>query len=253
MPRGAPIAILLDVTRLCSWLVRSLPFAFLASVVAAGCSHDPNAGGSDDSLGETEVPRERDSGASLPPVKEPETDAGATDAAPARQCPAPAPTTYRPWKAPPAKQSGRCNSGDITFFNQNLESMTGADLEAAMRARSTNCGACIYSLESDATWTPMVKLADGSYLRNFGACFARRQNGTNACGEAIHVEQACLIAVCDGCPGTQFDSCTQTAMSATGNCSAPFTNFESLCANSNGLYSECLTIGEGIGLLCGGL
>jgi len=250
--------------RLCPRSIGSYAALGAASLVllVAACSHDPNEGSEAAPSAATAEPGDpgtssgssgNSSGGVIPDAGV--VDATLTDTTPAPTCPAAKPTSYVTWKAPPARQTNRCNSSDITFFNTNLEKIPPADLETQMRARNANCGACVYSAEADAAWTPMVKMADGTYLRNFGACFARRQNGTNACGEAIHVEQLCLTKVCLQCTVTQFDTCTETAMTAVdGACKGEVTTFQTTCDNgTSNIYSQCLTIGEGIGLMCGGI
>jgi hypothetical protein len=171
-------------------------------------------------------------------------------------CPgdAPAKADLPAWKPPPAKQDV-CTAADITKFESNFK---GAKLFSDLIVGiPTACGACIMGKEDDATW-PLVVTDDKGELgfMNFGACYARATNGSDACGEALQLNQFCLNAACSDCADSEQQACEDD--DATGQaCAANFgADIKAGCGTDSAklktLDAQCGKATLAVGVLCGG-
>jgi hypothetical protein len=105
------------------------------------------------------------------------------------------------WNPPGAIAIGACSQANITQFHNNFATAnTYNDLKAGL---PTSCSACIFSTEASSTWSFVVTDAAGvNGFFNYGACYARAQFGSNACGKAVQYSEFCINSSCAECATT---------------------------------------------------
>jgi hypothetical protein len=157
-------------------------------------------------------------------VVEPKTDASSFGDG--GGCPGPPPTfadleASGGWKPPGAVMVGACSAADITQFGNNFgAAKTYDDLKAGLPA---SCTACIFSVEASATWGFTVTDGTGQFgFFNYGACFARAQFGSDACGKAVQYSEFCINRSCSGCGSPSAASACQRDTATQQACSANF-------------------------------
>jgi len=172
------------------------------------------------------------------------TDGGVPpDGAAAAKCPSTAPIdatkfAYKPAAAP----STSCTSAeidDLATFVATYKTATHAD--AKFSVTNTTCRACLYTLDTDATWGPFVEDAAGKLvLVNTAACIEAK-SGHLACGEAYHRFERCLEEACVGCsaPTTQNSACYKAA--AKGACKTANLAITSDCADALSTCADLAT------------
>jgi hypothetical protein len=188
-------------------------------------------------------------------VKPDAGDSGPTGTA----CPGAAPTKAEldssgGWKPPPAKQTV-CTAGDIAAFDANFANAnTYADLVKGLPAA---CSACILTKESDATWGFLVADDKGELgFVNYGACYARAANGSDACGKGVQYSEFCISASCADCSDSEVSTC-ESDTATQDACSANFdADIAAGCgsdqAKLQALDDACGTAAKAAAVLCGG-
>lgn len=156
-----------------------------------------------------------------------------------------------PWKGPGTPKNV-CTQADIDKVRALFKASSSvkfADLEAAL---SGNCGACVFTPSSAATWGMLVKFPDGVY-QNYAACYATATNET--CGKNLAYFDICLNAVCDeaDCGSTQAtQACTRKA--AQGGCKTFTAGVQQGCGDTglDTIDKQCGNIFQLMAVTCGG-
>jgi hypothetical protein len=159
------------------------------------------------------------------------------------------------WNPPGAVQIGACSQANITQFHNNFATAnTYNDLKTGLPA---SCSACIFSTETSANWSFVVTDATGTNgFFNYGACYARAQFGSNACGKAVQYSEFCINSSCAECAtDTANSACTQGTQ-AQQACSANFAGqIQAGCGTNQtqlqALDTSCETAVKSVNVLCG--
>ncbi len=175
-------------------------------------------------------------------------------------CPGVAPTfteleTAGGWNPPGAVAVGACSQANITQFENNFATaQTYNDLKTGL---PTSCSACIFSTETSSTWSFVVTDATGTNgFFNYGACYARAQFGSNACGKAVQYSEFCLNSSCADCDTTADRSACTSGNQAQTACSANFAGQVQAGCGTNqtqlaALDTACGKATKAVNVLCG--
>jgi hypothetical protein len=191
-------------------------------------------------------------------------DGGGGDTGPGSEtCPGPAPTKADlegsgGWKPPPPASATACTSADITKFEANFKDPALATYEDLLKGLPAACGACILGKEGGATW-PFIVVDDTDPklgFFNYGACYARAPNGSDACGKAVQYTEFCINASCSDCDETASADCQSSDVTQTA-CSTNFgADIQAGCgtdqAKVKALDDACGKATLAVGVLCGG-
>ncbi|MCW5835245.1 MAG: hypothetical protein KIS78_22785 [Labilithrix sp.] len=164
-------------------------------------------------------------------------------------CPAPAPAYYPPWKSP-APRAKPCTPSDLTTFVTH-EGQTFESQKAAMEAQNAACAACVFTLESDDEWGPIVKTNDGRVFVSFGHCYARA-GAPDTCGDGAHELEWCLQKICNVCSdGQSLADCR--LVEREGGCKRGLDRTLAACGNNSQIINNtCRGSGDVVAVLCGG-
>lgn len=204
-------------------------------------------------------------------VKKTETgpvEGGEEEDAPAGTCPDSTPVTGAQidseigWKGPNAIQNP-CSGANIQTFGGILDDdtvKTWDDLFTKLSGAGlpTACHDCIVTDSTAAKWGPVVKLAAGGGLFNFGACFANQTS--DACGKTLEYTNVCINNACADCTS---DATYQTCAGSKGTdtaCAGPIKDEQTACAafsaqissETSTLSKACNNILNGASTLCAG-
>jgi hypothetical protein len=177
-------------------------------------------------------------------------DAGDSGIPPASQtCPAPAPTSYPVYVSPPAR-SKPCTSADITTFVNN-ESRSFDMQKAAMAANNPACASCVFTVETDAVWGPIVHTLDDRIFDAFGLCY-RVAGANDDCASKAEQLEWCLQKVCNVCTaGQNLNDCRDSQKQTT--CQTYLTATQTACAPFDTIVNAtCGGSGNVVGVMCGG-
>jgi hypothetical protein len=175
-------------------------------------------------------------------------------------CPGKAPTfseleTAGGWNPPPAVSIGACSAANITQFHNNFTGATSFnDLKTGL---PTGCASCIFSVETSSTWSFVVTDTAGTLgFFNYGACYARAQFGSNACGKGVQYSEFCLTASCSECSTGTAQSACEKGTQAQSACSTNFAGqIQAGCGTNttqlNSLDTDCGTAVSAVNVLCG--
>jgi hypothetical protein len=130
-----------------------------------------------------------------------------------------------PWKVP-AQLPGSCAQSDLTALVTYVEANPAAkyaDWKASVA--NATCAACIFGLESAATWKPLLEDGAGALTElNVGGCIAIASNNT-ACGKAYQNWFDCGFEACNDCASgdsAALSKCRTASSKAGGGCKAYF-------------------------------
>mgnify|MGYP000969846346 CR=1 FL=1 len=166
------------------------------------------------------------------------------------------------WKPPNAVPSA-CSSADIAKLAAILDdesSKSWDDLFAKLSSAGLPA-ACLSCAVSDSTapkWGPIVKLASGAGLFNYGACFANQTS--DACGKAVEYTNVCINNACADCASdASYQTCTGSKGTDTA-CAGPTKDEQAACSafaadinsESSALSKACNNIVNAVTKLCSG-
>jgi hypothetical protein len=105
---------------------------------------------------------------------------------------------------------------------------------------NTTCIGCMFSVEGDPAYGPIVTLKDRSRFANLGGCISLVDGDTSAssCGARYWARVECDEAVCRSCPNGTFNACTGAAQKSV--CS---TYYEATVCAEKPLYARCIGLG----------
>lgn len=177
-------------------------------------------------------------------------------------CPSPAPTEDPPYKSAAARQEV-CDPGIGDFIDNYIKANSSAtfkDLEAAIAADSTQggqaCASCVFTIENDAAWGPIVYAGDGSSggaFFNYGSCFEKAPGGSAACGKAVQSAEFCLDQVCsdEDCGSENAKTaCIQTSLGDTSTGCGRFDVQGDCGSGLTALNNSCKTGLDVIKIMC---
>jgi hypothetical protein len=157
------------------------------------------------------------------------------------------------FKPPPAPAPGACSTADITTLEAAFKDTTLQSWFDLGKNLPATCKACVFSKDTDPTWSMIVgTAADNGQtgFLNFGACFANAES--LACGKSLQYQQFCQSLVCNECAvtSTERQKCIQKA--TTGPCASFAKQLNVDCPKLNETQAKCSTIFDGVRSLCGG-
>jgi hypothetical protein len=157
------------------------------------------------------------------------------------------------WKPPPAVQTV-CSTSDVVAFESNFKNATTyADLVNGLPAA---CASCILGPQTNATWGFIVTQGTTGFF-NYGACYARATNGSDACGKAVQYSEFCINVSCSGCMSASEKSACQSDTATRSACDAKFqADIQSGCGTNTAtlmaLDNACGKATNAVKVLCGG-
>lgn len=178
----------------------------------------------------------------------------ANDVCNSSSCPRPMASTAPVWN-PPGPAQTVCSAADLSFLEQQAQdpNATMPFLEAALHERNPDCAQCVFTHESDSRWGPLVYVGTtGDAFVNWGACFARAANGTDACGQAFQNAHTCSLDVCSGCTtDADLNNCYSTSFADPATCGQY--DPTGTCGPSYAAIDQsCLDVFSVIRVVCGG-
>lgn len=158
------------------------------------------------------------------------------------------------WKAPKGNTVGACSQAELDIIEQTSGDANKSFTDLYNAMTSDTCRACVFSVETDANWQPIVwspTKESGAAFLNFGACFATAAGGSTACGKALQDDEFCLQAACP-------DICTDQAaclnVAGLDTCAPPGTVVRGSCGPASGaVFKTCDTFIDGLRAVCGPL
>lgn len=156
------------------------------------------------------------------------------------------------WKPPKSGTMGACSEAELEIIQQTSADTNKSFTDLYDAMTSDTCRACVFSVETDANWQPIVwspTKESGAAFLNFGACFATASGGSAACGKALQDDEFCLTSACP-------DICTdQTAclnVAGLDSCAPQGTVVHNACGPAPGsVYKTCDTFIDGLRAVCG--
>jgi hypothetical protein len=159
------------------------------------------------------------------------------------------------WNPPGAVQIGACSPANITQFHNNFATAnTYNDLKTGLPA---SCSACIFSTETSTNWSFVVTDATGTNgFFNYGACYARAQFGSNACGKAVQYSEFCINSSCAECTTDTANAACTKGTQAQQACSNNFAGQVQAGCGTNqtqlqALDTSCGVAVDAVDVLCG--
>ncbi len=155
------------------------------------------------------------------------------------------------WKAPTSNTVGACSQAELDIIEKTSADANKSFTDLYDAMTSDTCRACVFSVETDANWQPIVwspTKESGAAFLNFGACFATA-SGSAMCGRRLQDEEFCLAAACpDIC--TQQTECLNVA--GLDSCAPQGTFVRGACGPaSNPVFKTCDTFIDGLRVVCG--
>ena len=157
------------------------------------------------------------------------------------------------WKSA-TKTPGACSATDLTQLQNNFNNPAIASYLDLGSGLSASCKACAISLDTAASWGPIVATAadnGATGFINFGACFGDIEGA--ACGKSLQYEQFCYSVACNECATTQAER--QQCVSAAGQTGAMCKGFGDTttvnCPNIATTAAKCNTVFDAVKTLCG--
>jgi hypothetical protein len=171
------------------------------------------------------------------------TDTGGLGACPAPvtgSCGPGSLTSFTPTSPPPAPRSNACTPAQIESIYDGC--LNGGDCTTAANA-AMPCYNCIFTLETDAKWGPMVSrnAADPVAYLNFGGCVTLTEPCNAACGDVLEEDLECEQAACaTNCPvQSQYENCTSTIDNCNPKGCALYYVGTSCASNLTGPATQC--------------
>lgn len=150
-------------------------------------------------------------------------------------------------KARPA-QLGACTAVEMGNLSAFYKAHAGDDdlLTTWPASVSAGCASCVFSQETDATWSPIVigtdAAGDPSFNVDRGGCI-ETVSDSEACGRAYNQFQDCTLEAClEDCTTQQdFVACRKDASVLTTACKDAFENLKSACGEDKiaGYEAQC--------------
>jgi len=102
------------------------------------------------------------------------------------------------------------------------------------------CARCVYTVEGDPAWGPVVVLRDRSRYTNIGGCIALVDGDKSdaSCGANYWARVFCDAAACDYCPSGSYSPCILAAQRSV--CS---TYYEDTVCAERPEYAQCRSLG----------
>lgn len=226
-------------------LIAVLAASVVGGVVAYGCSSSSGNGGGPTGDG--------GSSADVVTHKEasgPYDSSGSTgDDSSGGSCPTPADVSKF---TPPAYEHAKhdataCTAQMLTDFDSECLNATTRNTATCSTWKTTNatCYGCLVSVETDATWGPLVS-HNGLLSINSAGCVELTDPADTTCAPADQAEEACLEAACDStCPVTSaqtsytnYTACINTA--AAEGCSTFVSAVSPACGSVTAAAQPCL-------------
>lgn len=136
-----------------------------------------------------------------------------------------------PWKLP-FSSPGDCTQLEVDNFVAWADANPGAPFTDVKKTTvlSPTCRSCVFGLESDQVWRPILEDPAGNPVRvNRGACVAL-YTGDDMCGKAYQNLFDCGMQACSDCDPTALTSCrAATTSSSSGPCKSGFDARTSAC------------------------
>jgi hypothetical protein len=149
------------------------------------------------------------------------------------------------WAPPRAPMIGACTSTQLADLYDKCEfdsPLYDALLCRAFEVDMANaaCAGCMYSVEGDAAWGPVVLLKDRAKYTNIGGCIALvdGDKSDTSCGAKYWARVFCDAAACDYCPRGTYTPCVVAVQASV--CSTYYQ--DTVCAERP-QYAECRGLG----------
>lgn len=157
------------------------------------------------------------------------------------------------WK-PSAPAQGSCTTADLEQLKDNFSDTALRTYLDLGKDLSDTCRACVITKDTDATWGPIVTVAETngeSGFVNYGACFGAIEGAP--CGKAIQYESFCTNIACQECATTREElaECVTKSTDGSGMCASFAGNRTKSCPSWALNVKSCGEILKAIATLCG--
>lgn len=157
------------------------------------------------------------------------------------------------WK-PGAPAQGSCGEADLQTLRSNFSDASIRTYFDLAKGVSDSCRACVLSKDTDATWGPIVGVAENdgeTGFINYGACFGAIEG--DACGKAIQYQSFCEAIACNECTFSTQEraACITKATGAGGMCESFVGKCTTSCPSWTLNVKSCGDVQTAIETLCG--